>query len=400
MAELEPSLFQTQVEQARANLVRVQAEIERSRVQLAEAERARNRARELAERNLVSLTDLEAAEASALSAESSLRASEAQVVQAEASLNQAQVNLSHTVITAPIDGVVISRNVDVGQTVAASMSAPVLFQIANDMAQMRVSANIAESDIGVIEVGQPVTFEVDAFPAEAFFGVVIQVRLNPVIEQNVVSYVTVIQVPNPELKLRPGMSAVVSVETGREREALTVPASALRFSPTPEVFASLGQEPGAGEDLARGLGEDAETPGAPAAQAAGNQGAQRAAFAELSDEERQAFIAARGGGARGGATGRAGAGRRGDGAAAGGAGTPNQTAGQVWVIADGQVQAVPVQIGLSDGVRVAVTGGGLQEGVIVVTGAIETVAEVAPLPSGSPLVPQFGRGRGGGGRGR
>ena len=191
VARLEPSLFETQIEQSRANLIRVEAEVERSRVQFEDAEIKLARARDLTAKQLVPSTDLETAEANARGAAAALKGAEAQVVQSQASLNQSEVNLSHTVITAPIDGVVISRNVDVGQTVAASMSAPTLFEIANDLAEMQVNTNIDEADIGRIEAGQPVTFQVDAYPGDTFTGTVSQVRLNPVIESNVVSYVTI-----------------------------------------------------------------------------------------------------------------------------------------------------------------------------------------------------------------
>ena len=241
VAELEPSLFQTQVEQAEATVTRSQADVERARVQLEDSKLKLTRARDLAERKLIPQADLETAEANSRQAEAALKSAQAQLVQGQASLNQNKVNLGHTVITAPIDGVVINRNVSVGQTVAASMQAPTLFEIANDLAQMQVNANIDESDIGAINPGQVVRFQVDAFPGQTFTGTVSQVRLNPVIEQNVVSYVTVIDVPNPELRLRPGMTANVTVEVARVDDTLRVPAAAVRFSPTPELFASLGQ---------------------------------------------------------------------------------------------------------------------------------------------------------------
>ncbi|HEY7189014.1 MAG TPA: efflux RND transporter periplasmic adaptor subunit, partial [Vicinamibacterales bacterium] len=241
VAELEPSLFQTQVEQAEATVARSQADVERSKVQLEDTKLKLARAKDLAARKLIPAADLETAEANDRQAEAALKSAQANLVQGQANLNQNKVNLSHTIITAPIDGVVINRNVDVGQTVAASMQAPVLFEIANDLAQMQVNANIAESDIGSIAVGQPVRFQVDAFPGQNFTGTVSQVRLNPVIEQNVVSYVTVIAVPNPDLRLRPGMTANVTVEVARADETLRVPTSAVRFTPTPEVFAMLGQ---------------------------------------------------------------------------------------------------------------------------------------------------------------
>ena len=241
VAELEPSLFQTQVEQAEATVTRGQADVERARVQLEDTKLKLVRARDLAQRKLIPQADLETAEANSRQAEAALKSAQAQLVQGQASLNQTKVNLGHTVIAAPIDGVVINRNVSVGQTVAASMQAPTLFEIANDLAQMQVNANIDESDIGAINPGQAVRFQVDAFPGQTFTGTVSQVRLNPVIEQNVVSYVTVIDVPNPELRLRPGMTANVTVEVARVDDTLRVPTSAVRFSPTPELFAALGQ---------------------------------------------------------------------------------------------------------------------------------------------------------------
>ena len=160
------------------------------------------------------------------------------MTQARGSLNQNQVNLSHTIITAPVDGIVISRNVDVGQTVAASMSAPTLFVIAKDLSEMQVNASIDESDIGRIKAGQAVTFRVDAYPRDTFTGTVSQVRLQPVVAQNVVSYVTMIDVPNQELKLKPGMTANVTVEIARADDVLRVPNAALRFQPPADATAA------------------------------------------------------------------------------------------------------------------------------------------------------------------
>ena len=442
VAELEPSLFQTQVEQAEATVVRARADLERSRVQLDDARQKLTRARDLAARQLLPQADLETAEANSRTAESAVKSAEAQLVQAQASLNQTRVNLSHTIITAPIDGVVISRNVDVGQTVAASMQAPTLFAIANDLTQMQVSANIDESDIGQVASGQPVTFGVDAYPDQTFTGTVVQVRLNPVIESNVVSYVTIISVPNPEMRLRPGMTANVTVEVARADNTLRVPASALRFAPTPELFASLGQPvpeamaadakpheadaapqpqaaavPGAADAGARG-GEGGGPPGDASARGAGDgRGAisdeQREAFrarlAQMSPEERQAMFAGRNGGRNGGGrnggAGGGGGGRAGGGPRTGGGRRAASGVGQVWVMTEGRLEAVPVRTGISDGANVAVFGRGLEEGAVVATGIIQAVAAVAPAAGGNPLLPQIGRGRGlgglvgGGGRG-
>jgi HlyD family secretion protein len=247
VAELEPSLFQTQVDQARATVTRLEADVERARVDVDDAGVKLRRANELWDKQLIARTDLETAEATARQAEAALKAAQAQVLQARASLSQAQVNIGHTIIRAPIDGVVISRNVDVGQTVAASMSAPTLFVIANDLSRMRVSASIDESDIGRVRAGQAVTFKVDAYPDETFEGRVSQVRLQPVTEQNVVSYVTIIDVPNPDLKLKPGMTAKVTVEIAREEAVLRVPNAALRFRASREAGSRVWTIDGAGQ---------------------------------------------------------------------------------------------------------------------------------------------------------
>jgi HlyD family secretion protein len=231
IAELDPSLFQTQVEQAQASLLRLQADVDRAKVDIEDTQSKLQRAEELWSQQLISRADFETAQAAARQAQAAVKSAEAQVVQARAALNQNQVNLQHTIIRAPIDGVVISRSVDVGQTVASSLQAPTLFVIANDLARMQVNASIDESDIGRIAAGQPVTFSVDAYPGEKFTGKVSQVRLEPKVESNVVSYTTIIDVPNPSLKLKPGMTATVNVETARADDVLKVPTSALRFTP-------------------------------------------------------------------------------------------------------------------------------------------------------------------------
>jgi HlyD family secretion protein len=243
LARLDPSLFQTQIEQARANLVRAEADLERLRVGLDDVRTKLSRARELWEKKLIAQTELEAAEVAVRSAEAQLRSQQAGVTQSRASLRQVQVNLQHTVIQSPIDGLVISRNVDVGQTVAASMSAPTLFLLAADLTKMQVLASLDESDVGRIRPGQTVRFRVDAYPTDEFLGTVTQVRLQPTTIQNVVTYQTVIDVPNPDLRLKPGMTANVNIEIARRADVLRVPNTALRFRPTAEIFEALGQTP-------------------------------------------------------------------------------------------------------------------------------------------------------------
>ncbi len=260
LARLDPSLFATQIEQARANLIRAEADLERFRVSLDDSRTKLNRARELSEKKLIAQTELEAAEVAVRSAEAQLRSQQAAVTQSQASLQQNQVNLAHTVIESPIDGLVISRNVDVGQTVAASMSAPTLFILAADLTKMQVLASLDESDVGRIRPGQAVRFRVDAFPTEEFLGAVTQVRLQPTTVQNVVTYQTVIDVPNPQLKLKPGMTANVNIEIARRQDVLRVPNTALRFRPPAEIFTALGQTPpptgGGGRGGRGGAGPD------------------------------------------------------------------------------------------------------------------------------------------------
>jgi len=255
VARLDPSLFQAQLEQsranlmqARANLTKAQSDLDRTRVQLTDAQQKYTRAKELSERSLLPQSELDAAKIAVDTAQAQLASQQATVAQAtaavnqsQASVNQNQVNLDHTIITAPIDGIVTQRSVDVGQTVAASMQAPTLFVIAADLTKMQVNANIDEADVGRIRPDQHVTFRVDAYPTETFEGTVSQIRLQPVVVQNVTTYGTVIEVPNAQLKLKPGMTANVKVEIAKRTDVLRVPNAALRFRPTADVFAALNQ---------------------------------------------------------------------------------------------------------------------------------------------------------------
>ena len=257
IARLDPSLFDAQLQQvqanlsqARANLTRARSELDRANVALTDAKQKHARAVELSSRQLLAASELDAAKvavdsaaAAVASQQASVVQSQAAVTQSEASVNQSRVNREHTVIMAPIDGIVTQRSVDVGQTVAASMSAPTLFVIAADLTEMQVNANIDEADVGRIRPGQHVTFKVDAYPTDDFLGTVTQIRLQPVVVQNVTTYGTVITVPNTELKLKPGMTANVKIEIAKRTNALRIPNAALRFRPSAEVFAALNQTP-------------------------------------------------------------------------------------------------------------------------------------------------------------
>jgi HlyD family secretion protein len=255
VARLDPSLFQAQVDQANANLVKAQADViksqadvDRSKVALVDANQKYTRAKELNDKKLVTQADLDSAKIAVDTAQSALQSSQASlnsakavVTQSQANLNQAQVNLDHCTIAAPIDGIVIQRSVDVGQTVAASMQAPTLFVIAADLTKMQVNANIDEADVGRIRPNQNVTFRVDAYPGEEFQGSVAQIRLQPVVVQNVTTYATIINVPNPDLRLKPGMTANLRVQIARRPDVLRVANAALRFRPTNEMFSALNQ---------------------------------------------------------------------------------------------------------------------------------------------------------------
>jgi HlyD family secretion protein len=239
VARLDPSLIQTAIEQRRASVTRAEADIERLKVGLADAQRKLTQAKGLWEKQLIPRDQLDTAEMNVKTLDVQIRSADAGLVQAKADLNTQTVNLAHTVIESPIDGIVISRQVEPGQTVAASMNAPTLFIIAGDLTKMRVIANIDEADVGRLRPGQPVTFRVDAYPNDTFRGEVEQVRLQPTTVQNVVTYSTVILVSNPERKLKPGMTANVTVEIARRSNVLRLPAAALRFRPTADHFTAL-----------------------------------------------------------------------------------------------------------------------------------------------------------------
>ncbi|MGE3275528.1 MAG: efflux RND transporter periplasmic adaptor subunit [Vicinamibacterales bacterium] len=318
IATLDQAAIRSQIEQAEASVIRLRAEQERAEVQLADAEQKLKRARQLGDAGLLAAADVETAATTAEVARAGVRSAHAQLAQAEAQLAQAKVNLSYTVISAPVDGIILSRNVERGQTVSTGLQTPTLFVIARGLDSLRLAASIAESDVGLVQAGQPVSFTVDAYPQATFHGTLRQVRLQPTVVQNVVSYTAMIDVPNPDGRLKPGMTATVSVEVARADDVLTVPAAALRFQPSADVLAAFG---GAAE---------ATSPG--------------------------------------------GAGRRGH-------------VTELWQLVAGRLTATPVRTGLSDGVRVALTGDPLPEGAQVITGASAATASTAPASSGSPLVP-------------
>jgi HlyD family secretion protein len=303
----------------------------------------------------------------------------AQVQQARAALQLAELNLSHTTITSPIDGVVVSRDVNVGQTVAASLSAPTLFTIAQDLTQMQVIANIDQADIGLVEQAKSVSFTVDAFPSEEFKGAIQQMRLNPVNVQNVVTYNVVIDVSNPEQKLKPGMTANLTVTIDERNDVLKVPNSALRFTPqTTDAAQPRSGNGNGGQRRQRQNADGAQQNGAaqqPDAANAQQQNNARAQFARPTEPV-----------------------------------LPGQMR-RVWVLgADGKPESRRIKIGLSDGSSTEVVEGDLREGDVVVTGqnvaASSTSSrsqnsnQTAPGFGGAPRVGGAGGRGGGGGRSR
>jgi HlyD family secretion protein len=352
LATLDPASLQAEVDQARAGLVHLQAQHEQAKVSLQDATVKLTRADQLSKEQLIANADHDAAVVARDAAAAALKAADAQVVQARASLAQSQVSLTHTIIRSPASGIVLARNVEIGQTVTSGLQTPTLFVIARDLSTMQVSASVDESDIGNVQSGQKVTFSTDAYGTQVFTGTVTEVRLQPVVTQNVVTYTTIISVPNPGLKLKPGMTATVHIETARADDTLRVAAAALRFHPDEELFQALGQEmPGRSGQTGQ-TGQAGQT----------------------------------------GQTGRSGQ--------AGRSGQPGSHA-VLWQVVDGKLQRVGVTLGVSDGTNVAIVSDALQPGATIATGVrTDGARSASAAQSSSPLVPSMGRRRPAGGNGR
>jgi HlyD family secretion protein len=258
IALIDPALFQgallqatADLENAKANLVAAKANVEKTQATLVQGKADYDRAVRLTKESITSQQQLDLAKATYDAANATVAGAVANVTQAEAQVSQkdaavtvAQTNLNYTVIRSPIDGTVVARNVDVGQTVAASLQAPTIFTIAQDLSKMWVYAKTDESDVGNIKIGKPVTFKVDAFPKDTFRGTVSQVRMNATTVQSVVTYDTIIEFANPELKLFPGMTAYVTIPVATVQNVLKLPNTALRYKPpmtTDEILAIYQQ---------------------------------------------------------------------------------------------------------------------------------------------------------------
>src|SRR6059036_443974 len=231
VAKIDPAPFAVKVREAEANLQNAQAKVDGDRADLKLKKLLAERNRVLLARNLIAQNDLDTAETSYEQSSAQLALDQAAVAQARATLEEAQVNLRYTDILSPVDGVVVSVTVAVGQTVAASFQTPTLFLIAGDLTKMQVDTNVSESDVGRVRDGQPAAFTVDAYPGQPFHGTVVQVRNAPITVQSVVTYDVVVAVDNPGLELKPGMTANVSITTAKRDQALRIPVRALRFRP-------------------------------------------------------------------------------------------------------------------------------------------------------------------------
>lgn len=231
VAKIDPAPFEVKVQKAEAALANAKAKLAKDRADLALKELTWKRYHELYERELIARADLDRARSDYEQALAQIAVDEAAVRQAEADLAEARINLWYTDILAPVDGIVVSRNVNVGQTVAASFQTPTLFLIADDLTKMQVDTSVSESDIGQIREGQRAVFTVDAYGSRTFEGLVTQVRNAPTTVQNVVTYDVVVAVENPDLALKPGMTATVTITTAERKGAIRVPVRALRFRP-------------------------------------------------------------------------------------------------------------------------------------------------------------------------
>jgi HlyD family secretion protein len=393
IARIDPQLFEAALEQARANHLAAQANVARAKAQAADAERQRNRAQALADKQLIALAERDTAIASAAAALAQVQAAEGALAQARASLQQAQINLGFTTIVSPINGVVISRNVDVGQTVAASLQAPTLFTIAEDLRKMQVHTSVAEADVGKLAPGQEATLRVDAYPNQPFTGSINQIRNAPQTVQNVVTYDAVIDVDNGELKLKPGMTANVTVVFADREDVLKIPNAALRFRPPPGLFAREGS----GRDGAGGTGGQAPDrranrggggaegggerrggrggPGGAAWAAGGNPAEGPPGNVAPAGGTAPAGASPTGGTAPEGAAAPSGGGRRGE-------RDRSEDRKTLWVLRDGKPMPVRVKVGLSDGSFTELVEGDLREGDDVITDAGGAENRAAPAGGG------------------
>lgn len=357
VARIDPTLQQQSVRDAEAGLERARAEFEQ-----AELEYRRNLS--LFDQKVLTEIEFNSAKYQRAVASASMKS-------AQVALDRARQNLSYTAIYAPIDGIVVERNVNVGQTVAASLSAPKLFMIANDLSRMQILASVDESDIGTIKEGQPVTFTVQAYPDEVFTGSVQKVRLQSVTTENVVNYTVVVEVANKGSKLLPGMTASVDFRIGEAKNVFKVANAALRFRPTEEMTAQLRERMAARRAAAQAAGESDGREGGPRS---GSEGPSNPGSAI------------------------AGGAGPGNGGGAQGAGNRQRSANSamLWYLdAEGKLATARVRTGLSDGQSTEISGRDLKEGMQVIAGVTQRTTPTSSSPF-QPAAPAAGPRPGGG----
>lgn len=370
LAQLDLEPLQLKVDQAESNFKSRQASLDQSKLSLEQAEKKFKRAKELFDKKQISVEEMETAELNFLNAKGSLVSSESSLSQAKSSLDSSKIDMSYAVIRSPIDGVVINRAVNIGQTVAASYQAPLLFKLASDLGKMQLQCDIDETDIGKVKEGQKVRFTVSAYQGETFNGVVKQVRYSPQTVQNVVTYTTIVAADNPDNKLMPGMTATVSIITGESRGVLRVANSALRFTP-PLPQAELQKLLGTSAPQ-RGQNGQRQTTGQRQGgqqQSGERQGGQRPSGQRMNAEDMtpeqlqrfQQMMANR-----------------------------QRTVSRVWVMDElGALKPFTVRTGLTDNTYSEITGGELKEGMKIVLGTETAVA------GATTQTQQMGGGRGG-----
>ena len=239
IALIDPSVLRLTLNESEASLAVYQAGVKSAQASLTDAQRKLTRNRELWNRKLIARSEVDTSEADVEMKKAALQEAKSRVTQAKASVERARTNLNYTRITSPVNGVVIDRQVDAGQTVAASYQTPTLFKVAEDLTRMQIETKVDEADIGTVAEGQYVTFRVDAFPDDVFSGKVVQVRIAPNTSDSVVTYTVIIHVDNKELKLKPGMTANVSIETAKAVDVLRIPVAALRFTPPEDLIEKM-----------------------------------------------------------------------------------------------------------------------------------------------------------------
>ncbi len=275
LAQINTDQLQTQVEIQKANIARQEVDLENQRVQLADSKANLARTEKLYAAKLVTEQQLEAAKLQVSSREAQIASAEKSKVQSEANLAQAELNVKEATIVSPIDGVIINRRVDRGQTIVGSQTATPFFDVATDLTKLRLEGGVDESEIGKVRTGMTVRFNVDAYPNQDFFGTVTRVRLNPTVQSNVVTYTTVVEVQNNDLRLKPGQTAQMRIEVARRDNVLRIPNAALRFRPNNDMWTTLKQEPPTPPGRGAGPGRNGGAPsgqGSAAPQAGSGSG--------------------------------------------------------------------------------------------------------------------------------